>query len=770
LIFFGFSRIRRKRTDSKSSGWLVDADWVKFAETTRFSWRTPLAGALVKYLIGISSLGYAGAKAIGKNLLYMNAPATPVSPPEAEHALDLEGLPPILGPYRLLNRIGLGGMGQVYRAEHLCMKRQVALKIFTGPFLPQQDIGARFEREVQVAAQLVHPNIVTAFDAAAHGTLRYLVMEYVEGIDLGHYVEEHGPLPLPLACECVRQAALGLHHAHERGYVHGDIKPANILLKTGPDWVVKILDFGLARPANSPTEKTNEKPASLGSGFGGTPDFLAPEKGRDSHRADIRGDLYSLGCTFYYLLAGQVPYPGGTWSEKLFAHQFETAAPVEQFRADVPQEIAWIIARLMAKDPTERFQTPAELAVAISDYLSTRESPLESQPLRDQAEVKTRLQGQDLTWPSHYLMVAPEVQDPGANAHAIETSTNDAVTSQASIKLAFFCPLAVVLGLTIAWAVTALWKAPAVTDGGYFTLAGNPDRTFAGLDGALAAAGDGETIAVHGNGPFTFGPITIRQKRLTLRAGEGFHPRLVFAGFADQSTSCLSAADSFTLEGLDLELVDTGLAGNIQSPHLVYLSGGALHLVDCGLFAPHAEAMVVCRQTTALEMSHCRVFGRATPVCLEAADGCTTAIRIVVCNIHASDFRSAAIVLWGKNPDNTPLMNCVLSGSTFEAGRILSLAGLSRPIAVQAEKNHFHFSEGLISCAGTDLADAGRRITWGGSENHYHGTDAWIMLNGRASGPRNLTAWREFWKSGESESREEPASFPFEPARQVAAF
>ena len=156
-----------------------------------------------------------------------------------------------LGQYRILEKLGAGGMGQVYQAEHLLMKRRVALKIIMGqPFGNEaSEAGSLFRREVQAAAQLWHPNIVTAFDAYEADGIRFLVMEYVKGVDLGRLVAEAGPLPVPLACDCIRQAALGLQHAHERGFVHGDIKPGNLLIhETGSlGCGVKILDLGLAR-------------------------------------------------------------------------------------------------------------------------------------------------------------------------------------------------------------------------------------------------------------------------------------------------------------------------------------------------------------------------------------------------------------------------------------------------------------------------------------------------------------------------------------------
>ncbi|HXG08659.1 MAG TPA: serine/threonine-protein kinase [Gemmataceae bacterium] len=429
---------------------------------------------------------------VGRNML---------TPYQAELLLEGRGAALVLGPYRILDWLGAGGMGQVYKAEHTLMKRVVALKVMAAEPGPEADRSGRgqpqitfpspfliprpaFLREVQAAARLHHPNIVAAFDAAEIDGLLVLVMEYVEGADLERRVEEHGPLPVPLACECIRQAALGLQHAFERGLVHGDIKPSNLLLsgewpgeksevreqgsevrgqgsgsggpkaggrsqrsegsgqesgdkrkeaadggRQGPAgndhpmprtpysvpgtehahsgtpysvraapcsvlaapcspqasrWrdrsssralQVKILDLGLARLAGRPQEDRVVVTAvrdgkGQPTGLAGTPDFMAPELAHDSQRASIRSDLYSLGCTFYYLLTGQVPFPADTWTEKLLRHQFDPAPSVRALRPDVPMEIEAMIRRLLAKDPARRYPTPAALAAALGDWLS----------------------------------------------------------------------------------------------------------------------------------------------------------------------------------------------------------------------------------------------------------------------------------------------------------------------------------------------------------------------------------------------------------------
>jgi hypothetical protein len=264
--------------------------------------------------------------------------------------------------YRVLDLLGTGGMGAVYKAEHRLMERTVALKIIHQHLVERADAVERFRQEVKAAARLSHPNIVSAFDAEQAGDLHFLVMEYVEGTSLDRMVRTRGPLSVPLACHIARQVALGLQHAHERHMVHRDIKPANILLT--PAGQVKVLDFGLARFLRENEGGSLTAPGTVL----GTPDYLAPEQAFDARKADIRADIYSLGCTLYFLLAGRPPFPEGSALQKLMAHQQRRPSPLDELRQDVPSELAQILERLMAKDPSERYQTPAEVVGALAPF------------------------------------------------------------------------------------------------------------------------------------------------------------------------------------------------------------------------------------------------------------------------------------------------------------------------------------------------------------------------------------------------------------------
>jgi serine/threonine protein kinase len=269
----------------------------------------------------------------------------------------------LLGSYVLLERLGEGGMGAVFKARNWKLGRVVALKLIRKDRLANEAAVRRFRREIQAAAQLRHPNIVHAYDADEVNGTHFFVMEYVVGRDLARIVKAQGPLPLAAACDCVRQAALGLQHAHERGLVHRDIKPANLLLTERG--VVKILDMGLAQMSGSAADEGTSTLTEEGMVMG-TLDYIAPEQAANSHTVDIRADLYSLGCTFYHLLAGRAPFPPCSPAEKLFKHRYEKPAPLEQWCSDVPPWVAAVVARLMAKLPSDRYQTPAELAAVLA--------------------------------------------------------------------------------------------------------------------------------------------------------------------------------------------------------------------------------------------------------------------------------------------------------------------------------------------------------------------------------------------------------------------
>ena len=274
-----------------------------------------------------------------------------------------------VGKYKLLERLGAGGMGTVYKAYHAMTDRVVALKLVSKSVLANPPAVARFRTEVRLICSLNHPNIITAYDADSVGEMHFLVMEFGQGRDLRAWLKENGPLPLEWSCECIRQAALALEHAHQKGLVHRDIKPENILAD-GPDLstppTIKLLDMGLARLMHE--EPAEDAELTGGGKLMGTPDYISPEQAVQAGDADIRSDIYSLGATFYKMLTGEVPFDGGDVRQRLMARLVNDAPLASSRRDDLPEELDAIIARMLARDPDDRFQTPAELAEALFPF------------------------------------------------------------------------------------------------------------------------------------------------------------------------------------------------------------------------------------------------------------------------------------------------------------------------------------------------------------------------------------------------------------------
>jgi serine/threonine protein kinase len=280
----------------------------------------------------------------------------------------------VIGNYIVLEKIGQGGMGRVYRARHRRMDRIVALKLL--PFSAREspdDIG-RFEREIRAAARLSHPNIVTAHDADESSGRYYLVMEYVDGVDLLTLVKEKGPLPLHTAVDYILQAAEGLAYAHGQKIIHLDIKPANLLLDQ--HGTIKILDMGLARIEDLVSDAEDAPAEALiqNGKVMGTVDYVPPERSSNPETVDHRADIYSLGCTLYHLLTGRPPFSGSTILKRIQAHRVKPIPSLRATRDDVPERLDAVYQRMLAKDPDERHQSMREV---ISDLRASIDLPAE---------------------------------------------------------------------------------------------------------------------------------------------------------------------------------------------------------------------------------------------------------------------------------------------------------------------------------------------------------------------------------------------------------
>ncbi|QDV33771.1 serine/threonine protein kinase [Tautonia plasticadhaerens] len=265
----------------------------------------------------------------------------------------------IIGRYIILEKLGAGSMGRVYKAQHRMMNRISALKIIAPEISNNQRVVARFQREMRLVGKLNHPNIIQAFDADKDRGILYIAMEYVDGDSLGQRLRSKGVIPPETLAEYASQAALGLQHAHERGIIHRDVKPSNLLL--GTQGVIKVLDLGLA------TLHEADEDAQFKTADGvavGTIDYMSPEQacGRD---VDPRSDLFSLGCTMYHLLTGRLPFPGNSPVERLGARITGAHVPIPSVKPETPRRLVEVMDRLLANSPGDRYGSAAEAAEAL---------------------------------------------------------------------------------------------------------------------------------------------------------------------------------------------------------------------------------------------------------------------------------------------------------------------------------------------------------------------------------------------------------------------
>ena len=311
-----------------------------------------------------------------------------VTPYQANQIFQGKGDQLVLGPYLLREKLGEGAMGQVLKGFHPRLRRTVAIKTLQLSLVASPKARERFYREVRLAAQLDHPHIVRALDADEVEGRLFLVMEYVEGTNLSAILKQSGPMPILDAADYIRQAALGLQHAFERGIVHRDIKPSNLMRVGGkPDarpagdpeqtgrWqdgvplpaMIKILDFGLARFESEGDQSVAGRLTQFGKILG-TVDYMAPEQAVDSRSADIRADIYSLGCTLYTLLSAQPAFAGDDLGAKILARQEGEPPNVRYWRPEAPEALAEVVLKMMARIPADRYQAPAEVAAALSPF------------------------------------------------------------------------------------------------------------------------------------------------------------------------------------------------------------------------------------------------------------------------------------------------------------------------------------------------------------------------------------------------------------------
>jgi serine/threonine protein kinase len=285
-----------------------------------------------------------------------------------------------LNDYQILDRLGKGRMAGVYRAKHR-LGQTVAIKVLPPSKAKDPTLLARFQRESKLATKLRHPNVVRGFQMGAQGDLHYLVMEFLEGATLEEVLASRGRLAAREAVRLAHQALLGLQHLHEQGLVHRDLKPANLMLVPPPGagdtlgCTLKILDIGLGRAMFDETADEADPGLTTEGVLLGTPDYMSPEQARDPRVADIRSDIYSLGCVLYHLLTGQPPFPDTNIISQMIRHATEPPRPVREFDRSIPDGLDQILGWMMAKDPAGRYPTPERAAKALEVFLAAGGQP-----------------------------------------------------------------------------------------------------------------------------------------------------------------------------------------------------------------------------------------------------------------------------------------------------------------------------------------------------------------------------------------------------------
>ena len=579
-----------------------------------------------------------------------------------------------LGHFELGEFIGGGGMGAVFRAVDTMLNRTVAVKVLSTDQAGDEETIRRFKNEAQSAARLDHENIARVYYVGEDRGVHYIVFEHIEGINLRDLVVQHGPLSLSDAISYTLQIAEALGHASERDVVHRDIKPSNVLITPGGR--AKLVDMGLARLHQ--VEHTDNDLTASGVTLG-TFDYISPEQARDPRTADVRSDLYSLGCTLYFTLVARPPFPEGTVLQKLLKHQADEAPDPRQFRAETPDELARIIAKLLSKSPAARYQTPGDLiadltalcerfgirtsggsspalamaaaapqrpsllvrsapwlvpaalllvGVALLETLWSRSTePIVLPEIRriDSEDIQGQVSGQGVTAPSTELTTAPSADEgatpPSASAtppsategDSLGTADSTATTAapgepdftwtglesrhplrarlsavageklrQPQFSAAIGAPAA---GFTLtAAAPTRTGEAALDADDlpqrtaasaprssktksqqmGVLVVAPDaPEAAYATLRAACSAAESGDVIELRYDGPLVEKPILLVNRRLTIRAGEGFQPQVVFQPGTDAVDPVEYPRSMFTLAGGELTLINLAIEFDI---------------------------------------------------------------------------------------------------------------------------------------------------------------------------------------------------------------
>jgi serine/threonine protein kinase len=627
-----------------------------------------------------------------------------------------------LGPYRLLERLGLG-QAPVYRAEHVLLRRQVVVKVVgrmprtqrpaasekrrtDQPARPASRKTGRRWREVEATGMFDHPHIVRALDARTIRGRILLVLEHLDGPDLQQVLDREGALPVERACAVVEQTCLALAAMHERGLVHRDVKPANLIEVARDPLQIKLIDLGLACRHEGSRESDE---------LCGTLDYLAPERANGDGGLDPRSDLYSLGCTFYQLLTGQVPFPGGSGASKLVRHRLDVPIPVCVVRPEVPEAIGRLVLALMAREPEERPATARDALAALQRARSSRAAlPATGEWLPDQAWDRMPI-----------LSAAPT---------GLESCATKGLRSWVGPLL-----LSVLLG-TLAGVVARRTLADANAEGpakgpsaAYSSeklsapprirIEGSPE-SYSNLAEAVAAAKDGAVLTLPGRGLLSTPPLDLRGKALTIRAESGEETGLIRASQPGQTWEPLLLADrSLRLVGLTLQ--DADLDASANPVPLVSQLGDELRLQGCILRGRGSAPLVLARRTARVEVQGGRFEGEGIGLSVEVGreGGQTVAVERTTFQLS----RGVALSLWAAEDAPTGSLDLLLQDAAVDANRVLSCRNLPGRLTLRLAGNDLHFRECLASFLGYPDGTAWQaRTRWHLQGNRCHPVDPWV--------------------------------------------
>lgn len=509
-----------------------------------------------------------------------------------------------LGHFDLVQYVGGGGMGRVFRAVDTRLARTVAIKILSAEQAADREVVLRFQNEAQSAARLDHENIARVHYVGEDRGLHYIVFEFIEGVNVRELVESKGPLPLAEAISYTLQVADALAHAASRNVVHRDIKPSNLLIT--PEGQAKLIDMGLARlrEINAATADLTASGVTLG-----TFDYISPEQARDPRNADVRSDIYSLGCTFFFMLTGRPPFPGGTMLQKLLQHQADQPPDVRQFRPELHENVARMLRKMLAKDPAHRYHNPAELVndlLMLAQAAGLRRAAPGSRTwvlpagspvpalyrhlpwLMSLAALIAIVVGLNFVWPRlpnpETVSAGSPVTEPDEGLAGLQAAPQvDTPPSGVAVATHNMPPIKAtspVVPPTVAKSVAPAAGGSdeaAVAPATGSTVAPSPEKPvakpagllivspqakgagqFATLDAACRAASPGDAIELRYNGPREESPITLANPRLTILAGKGYDPVVVFRPTTIdpvKSPGCMMAVTAGRLSLVNVPLV-----------------------------------------------------------------------------------------------------------------------------------------------------------------------------------------------------------------------